>query len=187
MVTNPGNPTGVVLTPEEMRMLVDVAKAARPVPHRRRGVPGVRLRRGAAAIPAASSRTPRKTSSSSTPYPSASPPAAPASAAIITRNRELMAHAMKLCPVPPVRCPPWTRWPAAALYRRGARSTLPPSARSISAAGIRWCRSSRPDPRRSSASVPDGAFYVMATPAGGRRGHASSTGCWRSSRTTATR
>ena len=26
MVTNPGNPTGVVLTPEEMRMLVDVAK-----------------------------------------------------------------------------------------------------------------------------------------------------------------
>lgn len=27
MVTNPGNPTGAVLTPEEMRMLVDVAKA----------------------------------------------------------------------------------------------------------------------------------------------------------------
>lgn len=27
MVTNPGNPTGVVLTPEEMRMIVDVAKA----------------------------------------------------------------------------------------------------------------------------------------------------------------
>ena len=27
MVTNPGNPTGIVLTPEEMRMLVDVAKA----------------------------------------------------------------------------------------------------------------------------------------------------------------
>ena len=26
MVTNPGNPTGVVLTPEEMRMIVDVAK-----------------------------------------------------------------------------------------------------------------------------------------------------------------
>ena len=26
MVTNPGNPTGAVLTPEEMRMLVDVAK-----------------------------------------------------------------------------------------------------------------------------------------------------------------
>ena len=27
MVTNPGNPTGIVLTPEEMRMLADVAKA----------------------------------------------------------------------------------------------------------------------------------------------------------------
>ena len=27
MVTNPGNPTGCVLTPEEMRMMVDIAKA----------------------------------------------------------------------------------------------------------------------------------------------------------------
>ncbi len=27
MVTNPGNPTGAVLTPEEMRMMVDIAKA----------------------------------------------------------------------------------------------------------------------------------------------------------------
>ena len=26
MVTNPGNPTGVVLTPEEMRMMCDIAK-----------------------------------------------------------------------------------------------------------------------------------------------------------------
>ena len=52
---------------------------------------------------------------------------------LITRNRELMAHAMKYasaaCPFPP-----WTRWPPPPCTTWG-RSISPPSGRSISAAG----------------------------------------------------
>ena len=80
MVTNPGNPTGAVLTPEEMRMLVDVAKdttcsssATRPTASS--STPA------SLCNPWASLRTRPRTSSSSTPSPSGSPPAAPASAA----------------------------------------------------------------------------------------------------------
>lgn len=80
MVTNPGNPTGAVLTPEEMRMLVDVAKAhdlfiIGDEAYRELSTPASRCN------PWASSRTRPRTSSSSTPSPSGSPPAAPASAA----------------------------------------------------------------------------------------------------------
>ena len=80
MVTNPGNPTGAVLTPEEMRMLVTwprpttcSSSATRPTASS--STPA------SLCNPWASSRTRPRTSSSSTPSPSGFPPAAPASAA----------------------------------------------------------------------------------------------------------
>ncbi len=80
MVTNPGNPTGVVLTPEEMRMMVDIAKA-----HDLFIIGDEAYREFVYAGEPLQSmgqfEDMRRTSSSSTPCPSGSPPAAPASAA----------------------------------------------------------------------------------------------------------
>ena len=43
LLTNPGNPTGTVLTPAELRLMADIATRARPVSDLRRGLPRVRL------------------------------------------------------------------------------------------------------------------------------------------------
>ena len=80
MVTNPGNPTGAVLTPEEMRMMVDsprstICSSSATRPTASLSMPVSRCN------PWGSLPTPPRTSSSSTPSPSAFPPAAPVSAA----------------------------------------------------------------------------------------------------------
>ena len=80
MVTNPGNPTGTVLEHEEMRMLVDLAKAhdlfiIGDEAYREFVYAGEPLQSFGEFTDAAG------TSSSSTPCPSGSPPAAPASVA----------------------------------------------------------------------------------------------------------
>lgn len=80
MVTNPGNPTGAVLTPEEMRMMVDIAKEQTCSSSATRRTANSSTP-ASPCSPWASSKTLPRTSSSSTPSPSGSPPAAPASAA----------------------------------------------------------------------------------------------------------
>ena len=77
--TNPGNPTGVVLTPEEMRMLVAWPRSTACSSSATRRT-GSLSTPGSPCSPWASLRTRRRMSSSSTPCPSGSPPAAPASA-----------------------------------------------------------------------------------------------------------
>ena len=77
LVTNPGNPTGTVLTHEEMEMLVDVARQHDLVMRHT----GSLSTPGSLSSPSVSSSMQRRTSSSSTRCPSASLPAAPASAA----------------------------------------------------------------------------------------------------------
>ena len=80
LVTNPGNPTGTVLTHEEMEMLVDVARQ-----HDLFLIGDEAYREfvyaGEPLQSSVSSSMQRRTSSSSTRCPSASLPAAPASAA----------------------------------------------------------------------------------------------------------
>ena len=80
MVTNPGNPTGVVLTPEEMRMMCDIAKE-----HNLFIIGDEAYREfvygGSRCSPWANLQTLQTMSLLSTPSPSASPPAARVSAA----------------------------------------------------------------------------------------------------------
>ena len=117
--TNPGNPTGVVLTPEEMRMLVDVAKAhdlfiIGDEAYREFVYAGEPLQSLGQFPDAAENVIVIDTVSKRFSACGAR------IGCLITRNRELMAHRW-----PP---PPCTMW---------ARSILPPCGRSISAAGIR--------------------------------------------------
>ena len=149
MVTNPGNPTGVVLTDDEMKMLVDLAKkhdlfligdeAYREFVYGGRCSPS-------APLP----RKRRRTSSSSTPFPSAFPPAARASAASSPRIRSCWATRSSIAsPAFPwprsIRSRPRTSTPS-------APSTLPPCATSTRSAVTRSCGSCARSPASSSTA-----------------------------------
>ena len=181
MVTNPGNPTGAVLTPEEMRMLVDVAKAhdlfiIGDEAYREFVYAGEPLQSMCQFEDAAENVIVIDTVSKRFSACGAR------IGCMISRNKELMAQAMKyasaVCP-----CPHWTRWPLPRCTP-SVPTTLPPSVRSTSAAAIRWSISctrypawSASAPAAPSTSWPP-CLWTMPMP--------SRSGCWRSSRTTAT-
>ena len=177
--TNPGNPTGVVLTPEEMRMLVDVAKerglfiigdeAYREFVYAGEPLQSMGQFADAAENVIVIDTVSKRFSACGARI-----------GCLITRNRELMAHAMKYAQCR-LSVPTLDQVAAAALYDVGPEYF----------AAVREEYKRRRDTVMQKLQAipgvvcecPKGAFYVMAalpvTP--------SSAGCWRSSRTTATR
>ncbi len=159
MVTNPGNPTGVVLTPDEMRMMVDIAKehdlfiigdeayrefvyAGEPLQSIGEFARRCRERHRHRHRLQALLRLRRPHRLHDLPQQGADGP-----------GHEVLPSAV--CP-----CPPSIRWPPPRCTA-WAPSTSPPSARSISAAATRSSASSSEIPGVV-CECPKGAFYLMA-------------------------
>ena len=146
----PGEPHGRRLRQAGDGHPAGAVRALRPVPHLRRGLPGVHLRRARALhLRPRPARASRSTPSSSTRSPSASPPAARASARIVSRNRGVMELVDKFAQAR--LCPP--DGGAARGGRRlqdGPVATSPRSATSTAGAATRSWRASRRSPARCS-------------------------------------
>ena len=180
--TNPGNPTGVVLTPEEQRLMCDIAKehnlfligdeAYREFVYAGEPLQSFRGEYADAAENIIVIDTVSKRFSA----------CGARVGCILSRNHELLGEAMKYAaPASPWR--PWTKWlPLPCI--KWVRSTLPPCARSTSAAGIPWWPSWLRSPA-SSVSAPR-APSTSWLPCRWTMPTSSSNGCWRNSRTTAT-
>ena len=135
LFTNPGNPTGTVLTKDEIKLMADIAREHNLFIIGDEVYPRVRLRRRAADEPAPGEgydenvvvidRVSKRFSACGARI-----------GRVISRNKELMAQAMKWCQgrlcsatIDQVAPPPCTPW---------VRSTLPPSATNTATAAMRW-------------------------------------------------
>ena len=180
--TNPGNPTGVVLTPEERRLMCDIAKEHNlfligDEAYREFVYAGEPLQSfGEYADLCAENIIVIDTVSKRFSACGARV------GCILSRNHELLGEAMKYCQarlsvatLDQVASAPCIKW---------VRSTLPPCARNTSAAGIPWWPSWPRSPA-SSVSAPR-APSTSWLPCRWTMPTSSSNGCWRNSRTTAT-
>ena len=157
--TNPGNPTGVVLTPEEQRLMCDIAKEHNlfligDEAYREFVYAGEPLQSFGEYADAAENIIVIDTVSSG------SPPAAPEVGCILSRNHELLGEAMKYCQAR-LSVATLDQVASAALYQVGP-GTLPPCARNTSAAGIPWWPSFSAQIPGVICECPKGAFYLMA-------------------------
>lgn len=150
--TNPGNPTGVVLTPEEQRLMCDIAKEHNlfiigDEAYREFVYAGEPLQSFGEYADAAENVIVIDTVSKRFSACGARV------GAILSRNHELLSEAMKYCR-PPVCGEPWIRLlpPRCTM---SARSISPPFVRSISAAVTLWWLSWLKSPAWS-VSVPRG-------------------------------
>lgn len=160
MITNPGNPTGVVLSPEEMRLLADIAKeyglflisdeVYRELVYGGEQPTSMLMFEDAAENVIIVDSVSKRFSATGSRV-----------GVIVSRNRELMAHAMKICQ---------SRLCAATLDQVGAAALY----RSMTPA---YCEEMRHEYRRRRDAVveglskipgvqfrcPEGAFYLMVT------------------------